>query len=216
MSDVGRGNTAVSSEGEIDAVDRETHHIEVTADHLLYADIADIFLYSISTRLIQWAIFLDIVVNLGIREQAESYIGAIDKRLLLRCGGKGYACIDLVGVTAEAVEHALGIADVVRLTEHLPIEPHDGVSGDEQVIGLEMRGVCLRFLAGDIEWDVARLKVGGEVLIGMDIYCLERYIEPRKQTAPARRLRAKNKVHNRLESTHDDKTKKHTDEHEQN
>ena len=215
MSDVGRGNTAVSSEGEIDAVDRETHHIEVTADHLLYADIADILLYSISTRLIQWAIFLDIVVNLGIREQAESYIGAIDKRLLLRCGGKGYACIDLVGVTAEAVEHALGIADVVRLTEHLPIEPHDGVSGDEQVIGLEMRGVCLRFLAGDIEWDVARLKVGGEVLIGMDIYCLERYIEPRKQTAPARRLRAKNKVHNRLESTHDDKTKKHTDEHDE-
>ena len=68
LSDVGRGNTAVSSEGEIDAVDRETHHIEVTADHLLYADIADIFLYSISTRLIQWAIFLDILVNLGIRE----------------------------------------------------------------------------------------------------------------------------------------------------
>lgn len=215
MSDVGRGDTAVSLEGEIDAVDRETHDIEVTADHILYTDIADILLYAVGTRFIQGAVLIDIVVDLCVGERAESYIGAIDKRLLLRSGGEGNARIDLVGVSAEAVEHAFGIVEVVRFAEHLPMEPHDGVGGDEQVIGLEMWGIRLRFLAGYIERYVARLQVSGELLVGMDINSLEGYIEPRKQTASARRLRAKNKVHSRLESTHDDKTKKHTDEHDE-
>ena len=52
--------------------------------------------------------------------------------------------IDLVGLTAELEEHLLGILFGLGFAEHLTIEPHNSVRGNEQVVGLELRLVRAR------------------------------------------------------------------------
>ena len=120
----------------VNALNRETHDIEIRALHAADSNIANPLLYTICPCFVKGHIFFYVIVNLLRRERAESDISNVHKRVVSDgiCSGMTVSetnrCIDLMRLSAELGKHVLGIVKRVGLAEHLPVEPNDGVRGD--------------------------------------------------------------------------------------
>ena len=90
---------------------------------------------------------------------------------------KRYRGVDLMGLAAEESKHGDCLGFVMGFAEHLTVQPDDGVGCDEQLVGLELGRVRLRFRARYIIRNVSSLQFRRIGLIGVDVNRRKRQVE---------------------------------------
>ena len=83
--------------------------------------------------------------------------------------GKSDRCIDLVGLVTQLLEHRDCFRFVMGLTEHVTVEPDDGIGGDEQLVRLQLLLVRARLRTRYIIRNITGFQIRRIGLIGIDI-----------------------------------------------
>ena len=113
----------------------QAHHVEIRAAELGAGDKANPFLNAIRSRLVERMETADIIVNLCLCERSEADVRSGCKRAAVSALGRSHrerhTRKHLVRLSAQEAQHPPRIGFIVRLAQHLPIEPNDGVRRDE-------------------------------------------------------------------------------------
>ena len=92
-----------------------------------------------------------------------------------------------MGFAAEGTEHGAGFIGIMGFTEHLTIQPNDGICRDKELVRLEFRGIGLCLGTRDEIRNVTCLQISRIRFVGIDGDCRKRKAETGKEFTTTRR-----------------------------
>ena len=126
-------------------MDRQTHDVEERAVDALDSRVADPLLDAVTAGFIVGTVVVEVVVDLFVAEYAEPHVGAGREGVAARSRAERHARDHRMAVPRQPAQHGEGVVAVAGLAQYTTVEYDYGVSGHQDVTGVQRRGVGAAF-----------------------------------------------------------------------
>ena len=116
-------------------MNRKPHYIKIGAGNRLNPDKPYPLLDTISPCFVKRLIMFDIPENFILRQRGKKNLRGSRKRMLIPATGQTYTCINPMTFSRQRPKHTNGIRFTCRFPKNLIIIAHNGICGNDQIVG---------------------------------------------------------------------------------